>query len=136
MTTAEKKHGRFRLLIHKKKDAKPIYKVVNRYVAFATNISTRKGILACNQLPEDYRKSWGIETEFRVQENVQDKTTSKNFTVRVLHIIFSTILYNTWVYANVRLARKLHLKLQKPKIKLTRLAHYFSTQIKQTNKPP
>jgi hypothetical protein len=71
-----------------------------------------------------------------VQDNVQTKTTSKNYTVRVAYIMLSTFLYNIWVLANVALARKLHIELKKPRIKLSQLAHYFSMQIEQPYKPP
>ena len=136
MTNAEKKQACFRLFIHRKKDAEPTDPVVNRYVAFATNMSIDRVILAYNMLPEEYRKRWGIETGFRVQDNVQAKTTSKNFTVRAVYVMLSTILYNVWVYANVALAKKLKIDPKKPKIKLSQLTHHFSTQIEQPYKPP
>jgi len=136
MRNAEKEQARFRLFIHEKKGAEPADSVVNRYFAFATNMSIERVILAYNQLPEEYRKRWGIETGFRVQDNVQAKTTSKNYTVRIVYIMLSTFLYNIWVLANVTLARKLRIKLEKPKIKLPRLAHYFSLQIEQLKRPP
>lgn len=40
ITNAEKKQARFRLLIHRKKDAELTEPAVDRYVAFATNMST------------------------------------------------------------------------------------------------
>lgn len=50
--------------------------VVDRYVAFFTNMSVERVILAYEQLPEEYRKRWGIETGFRVQDNVQSTTVA------------------------------------------------------------
>jgi len=114
-----------------KKDAKPTDAVVDRYVAFFTNMSVERVILAYEQLPEEYRKRWGIETGFRVQDNVQAKTASPNYAVRVVYVMLSTFLYNIWVYANVILARKLRMELKKPRIKLSQLAHYFRRQIEQ-----
>ena len=65
-----------------KKDATPLEPVVDRYVAFFTNLSVERVILAYDLLPLEYRKRWGIETGFRVQDNIQAKTTGKCFTVR------------------------------------------------------
>lgn len=124
------------LFIIMKKDAQPTEPVVDRYVAFFTNLSVERVILAYDLLPEEYRKRWGIETGFRVQDNVQAKTTSKNFTVRVVYVMLSTILYNIWIYANVALARKLRITPEKPMIKLSQLSHYFSMQIEQQQRPP
>jgi len=133
---AEKKQARCRLYIRMKKDAKTTERVVDRYFAFFTNMSVERVILAYEQLPEEYRKRWGIETGFRVQDNVQAKTTSKNYTVRAVYTMLSTFLYNIWVLANVTLSRKLRIEFKKPKIKLSQLTHYFSMQIEQSYKPP
>ena len=60
-------------------------------------MSLKRVIFAFDELPEEYRKRWGIKTGFRVQDNVQAKTTSKNYAVRVAYIMLSTFLYNIWV---------------------------------------
>ena len=131
-----KREARCRLYMRMKKDAQPTDVVVNRYVGFFTNLSVKRVILAYEQLPEEYRMRWGIETGFRVQDGVQAKTTSGNFSVRVVYTMLSTILYNVWVLANALLAKKLHVELGKPKIKLFQLMHFFSRQIEQPHKPP
>lgn len=101
---AENKTAFCRLYMRMKKDAQPTDHVVNRYVAFFTNMSVERVILAYEQLPEEYRKRWGKETGFRVQDKVQAKTASSNYAVRVVYIMLSTILYNIWVLANLMLA--------------------------------
>jgi hypothetical protein len=83
---AQNKLASCRLFMRMKKDAKPTDSVNSPYIAFATNTSVERVILAYDQLPEEYRKRWGIETGFRVQDNVQAKTTSKNYTIRVVYI--------------------------------------------------
>lgn len=133
---AENKRVICRLFLVKKKDALPTEPVVDRYIAFFTNLSVERVILAYGLLPEEYRKRWGIETGFRVQDNVQAKTTSKNFAVRTVYIMLSTILYNVWVLANVLLAMKLRIEADKPRIKLSQLAHYFSMEIERLKRPP
>ena len=130
------KQARCRLFLLMKKDASPLEPVTDRYVAFFTNLSVERVILAYDLLPEEYRKRWGIETGFRVQENVQAKTASKNYTVRVVYVMLSTFLYNIWILANAAIAKKLRGDFRKPKIKLSQLAHYFRRKIEQPYKPP
>jgi len=107
-----------RLFMLMKKGVEPTDAVVNRYNVFLTNMSLLRVILAFEGLPEEYRKRWGIETGFRVQDSVQAKTTSSNLTVRVVYMMLSTFLYNIWVLGNVVFARKLGVELERPFIKL------------------
>lgn len=133
---AENRTASCRLFMHAKRDADPADPAASRYHVFATNMSVGRVILAYNQLPEEYRRRWGIETGFRVQDGVQAKTTSGSYTVRVVYTMLSTILYNIWVLANVRLARRLGVEFKRPRIKLSQLAHHFSMQISQLKRPP
>lgn len=133
---AKKSEAKCRLYIRMKKDALPTDAVINRYVAFLTNLSVEKVILAYERLPEEYRKRWGIENGFKAQDNVQAKTTSGHFSVRIVYTILSKILYNIWVLANVMVAKKLHIEPAKPLIKLRQLTHYFSRRLEQPYKPP
>ena len=68
-------------------------------IAFATNldVNERNVKAICNR----YRKRWGIETSYRVQDNLLPKTTSKNYIVRLFYFLFSVCLYNLWVLANI-----------------------------------
>jgi putative transposase len=125
-----------RLFIFKRKDALPTEPVADRYFAFFTSLPVERVVLTYDLLPVEYRKRWGIETGFRMQDNVQAKTTSKSYTVRVVYIMLSTFLYNIWVLANLVFARRLGVELKKPRIKLPQLSHYFSMQIEQRKRPP
>jgi hypothetical protein len=111
---AEKRQASCRLYMRMKKDAKVADGVVDRYIGFLTNMSIERVILAYDLLPEEYHKRWGTETGFKVQDNVQAKTASRNFTVRPVLAMFSTILYNIWVLANVVLAEKRMWNLKSP----------------------
>ena len=42
----------------------------------------------------------GIETSYRVEDGFEAKTTSRNFTLRVIYFMLSIILYNLWYYAD------------------------------------
>ena len=90
------------------------HKVIIRYVfikrkhiddydwVFVTN--TKKKYLI-----QIYKQRWGIETIFRVLDNVQIKTTTKNEVIRYFINIFCCALYNLWkieVISNVKISLK------------------------------
>ncbi len=50
---------------------------------------------------DKYRKRWSIETVFRVLDNVQIKTTTKNEIIRYFLMMFCCLLYNLWKCANL-----------------------------------
>lgn len=45
---------------------------------------------------DKYRKRWGIETVFRILDNVQIKTTTKNIIIRYFLLLFCCLVYNIW----------------------------------------
>jgi len=49
-----------------------------------------------------YSKRWGIETSYRVKKYAfRGKTTSKNYMIRLFYFMFSVLLYNLWILANI-----------------------------------
>ena len=130
------KEASCRLFMLMKKGVEPSDAVVNRYNVFLTNLSVLRVILAFERLPEEYRKRWGIETGFRMQDNVEAKTTSTNRAVRVVYTLMSTFVYNIWVLANIVFAGSLRVELKRSCFKLSEMAHYFRRQIEQPYKPP
>lgn len=52
-------------------------------------------------LAESYRARWGIETGYRVKEQVRGKTCSQNYAVRLLFQMLSILLYNLWHLCNL-----------------------------------
>jgi len=73
--------------------------------AYVTNIPvTPENAL---MLAESYRKRWGIETGYRVKEEVRGKTCSPNYAVRLLFQMLSILLYNLWHLCNLILIIKL-----------------------------
>ncbi len=125
-----------RLFMVMKQGVSPDDAVVNRYNVFLTNLPILRVILAFELLPEEYRKRWGIETGFRMQDNVEAKTTSVNPTVRVVYTLLSTFVYNIWVYANAVCAKLLRTEFKRLCVKLFEMAHYFGREIEQPHKPP
>ena len=58
---------------------------------------------------DKYRKRWGIETVFRVLDNIQIKTTTKNEVIRYFINLFCCLVYNLWKIFCV-LEQKISLK--------------------------
>ena len=99
--------------------------VSDLYFGFATNLPRSLALTLPSFIPSEYRRRWGIETGYRVQDNAQAKTTSTNYKLRLLYQMASVILYNVWHYANFLLCRALKKQFDRPVLKLTRLAVHF-----------
>jgi IS4 transposase len=77
-------------------------KLVKR--VFATNIkfSCEGDVNLAELLGRMYSKRWGIETSYRVKKHsFLGKTTSKNYVVRLFYFMFSVLLYNLWILADI-----------------------------------
>lgn len=72
---------------------------------FATNTRQKSK----NFYVDKYRKRWGIETVFRVLDNIQIKTTTKNEVIRYFINMFCCLIYNLWKISCV-LEQKISLK--------------------------
>lgn len=71
--------------------------------AFATNETfDEKDVNLAERLFLLYGKRWGIETSYRVKkQSFLPKTTSKNYQIRIFYFLFSVLLYNLWLLADV-----------------------------------
>lgn len=99
--------------------------VSDLYFGFATNLPRSLAIKLPSFIPSEYRRRWGIETGYRMQDNAQAKTTSTNYKLRLIYQMTSVVLYNVWHYANFLLCRALKKQFDKPLLTLTRLAVHF-----------
>lgn len=99
--------------------------VYDFYFGFATNLPRSLAVKLPLFIPQEYRRRWGIETGYRVQDNAQAKTTSINYKLRLLYQMTSVLLYNVWHYANFLLCRALKKQFGRPLLALTRLAVHF-----------
>ncbi len=70
--------------------------------AYATNIPVTKDNAL--ELADSYRSRWGIETDYRVKEEVRWKTCSRNYAMRLFLQLLSILLYNLWQLCNVTLS--------------------------------
>lgn len=133
---AQEKQASFGLIIHPKKDAKETGPTHEQYIVFATNMPYGDALRLYARIPDEYRKRWGIETGFRVQNTIEAKTTSPNYTVRLIYQMLSIIIYNIWQLANIILARELMVKLSRPLIKITDMVRTFRRTIESPRRPP
>jgi len=97
----------FNLTVHRlRKSKKELRNILELYGAFATNLGTEKALNAWSQIPEDYRRRWGIETGFRVGKDFRAKTTSRNETVREIYHQYAIVLENLWTLHNMGEAKR------------------------------
>jgi len=67
--------------------------------AYATNMHVDRNNAI--KLADNYRKRWGIETGYRVKEEVRGKTCSCNYAIRLFLQLLSILLYNLWQLCNI-----------------------------------
>jgi putative transposase len=69
--------------------------------AYATNIPVTQ--VNAVEIADSYRSRWGIETGYRVKENVRGKTCSPDYAIRLFLQLLSILLYNLWQLCNILL---------------------------------
>lgn len=71
--------------------------------AFATNeVYNENDVNLAERLFDLYGRRWGIETSYRVKKHSYlPKTTSKNYLIRLFYFMFSVLLYNLWILADI-----------------------------------
>jgi len=95
--------------------------------AFITNLGVSlENVL---ELAESYRSRWGIETGYRVKENVRGKTCSRKYPVRLFLQLLSVLLYNLWHLCNLILSIRIRWKSRKYPIILDEFKDIISDSI-------
>ena len=61
---------------------------------FATNLSLK----SAESYVKRYKKRWGIETVYRVTDDIRIFTTSTNHIVRYFLFMFTCFVYNVWKF--------------------------------------
>jgi len=71
--------------------------------AFSTNEEFEEDdVNLTERLFDLYGKRWGIETSYRVKKHSYlPKTTSKNYLIRLFYFMFSVLLYDLWILADI-----------------------------------
>lgn len=94
---------------------------------YVTNIPvTLENVL---ELAASYRNRWGIETGYRVKEEVRGKTCSRQYPVRLLFQLLSIFLYNLWQLCNLILRVKLQWNKRKYPVILPEFKDIISDQL-------
>ena len=116
----------YTMIITKRKKVKKPVKPEEKYIGFATNDPTIK--------PERYDSRWGIETGYRLVEDMRAKTRIKNVAARMLCFFYSLLGYNEWM-----IMRMLHSDNSERQSGLTQLVFKFglvSISILEPKPPP
>ena len=71
--------------------------------AFATNEEYNENdVNLAERLFDLYGRRWGVETSYRVKKHSYlPKTTSKSYLIRLFYFMFSVLLYNLWILADI-----------------------------------
>jgi len=105
----------FNLTIHrfKKRRRRRVRNILELYGAFATNLGFAEAVRVWERLPKDYRKRWGIETGYRVDEDFRAVTTSKDEKLRFIYFQYMVFLENAWTLHNMGEAKRHRVVLDK-----------------------
>ena len=81
--------------------------------AFATNEEYNENdVNLAERLFLLYGRRWGVETSYRVKKHSYlPKTTSKNYFIRLFYFMFSVLLYNLWILADILIWLSLYGKV-------------------------
>ena len=91
---------RFNLVIKKRlKETKDGRKW--KYLTYATNLERQYMKRTIKDIPEEYKKRWRIENNFKSVEQMRARTCSRNHSIRVFMLFLSMTVCNLW-YTAVR----------------------------------
>ena len=79
--------------------------LVRHYYVFATTMSEDWIGGDPHRVAEFYRRRWGIENSYKSYEAMRPRTTSTDYSVRILLWFIPFILYNIWILARFMAAR-------------------------------
>ena len=78
-----------------------------------------------SQIPEEYRKRWGIETGYACIGKFRPRTCSRNHSIRFLYFLYPLILFNAWIIANCMLRNNYSINNTNPIITIEILKCIF-----------
>lgn len=79
---------------------------VKEHYVFATTMGTDWIGGDPHRVAEFYRRRWGIENSYKSYEQMRPRTTSTDYSVRILMWFMPFLLYNIWVLARFLAARR------------------------------
>ena len=101
---------RFNLVIKKRlKETKDGRKW--KYLTYATNLERQYMKRTIKDIPEEYKKRWRIENNFKSVEQMRARTCSRNHAIRVFMFFLSITVCNLWYTAVRKMNKVIEIKL-------------------------
>ena len=114
---------RFNLVIKKRlKETKDGRKW--KYLMYATNLERQYMKRTIKDIPEEYKKRWRIENNFKSVEQMRARTCSRNHSIRVFMFFLSMTVCNLW-YTAVRKMNNMMETKRRRRVKINITANVF-----------
>ena len=81
------------------------------YLTYATNVERWYIKRTMKDVPEEYKKRWRIENNFKSVEQIRARTDSRNHAIRVFMFFLSMIVCNLWYTAVQKMNKVIEIKL-------------------------
>ena len=81
------------------------------YLTYATNVERWYIKRTMKDVPEEYKKRWCIENNFKSVEQMRARTGSRNHAIRVFMFFLSMIVCNLWYTAVRKMNKAIEIKL-------------------------
>ena len=81
------------------------------YLTYATNVERWYIKRTMKDVPEDYKKRWRIENNFKSVEQMRARTGSRNHSIRVFMFFLSMTVCNLWYTAVRKMNKAIEIKL-------------------------
>ena len=80
------------------------------YLMYATNVERWYIKRTMKDVPEEYKKHWRIENNFKPVEQMRARTCSRNHAIRVFMLFLSMTVCNLWYTAVRKINKVLRIK--------------------------
>ena len=81
------------------------------YLMYATNVERRYIKRTIKDIPEEYKKRWRIENNFKSVEQMCARTCSRNHAIRIFMFFLSMTVCNLWYAAVRKMNKVIEIKL-------------------------
>ena len=81
------------------------------YLTYATNVERWYIKRTMKDVPEEYKKRWRIENNFKSVEQIRARTCSRNHAIRVFMFFLSMFVCNLWCMAVRKINKIIEIKL-------------------------
>ena len=82
-----------------------------KYLTYATNLERQYIKRTIKDIPEEYKKRWRIENNFKSVEQMRARTGSRNHSIRVFMFFLSMTVCNLWYMAMQKMNKVIEIKL-------------------------